>query len=277
MRERIILAAAVTLMALAAIGTTIWRYERSTTEPEPAAANALPVPPFPPRIASGETYEHCLSILADDPEAGRAIADNWAATGGGDGAAHCQGLALIATGQPALGAERMEGLGKTSLAPDLARATVLAQAAQARLMANQPARARDDVTMALALSPADTELLIQRSEAAAALSRWDDAVADLTRALTLDPRRTDALVMRAAVWRRTGQLDKALTDVNRAIAMDADNAEALLERGIERQRLGDAPGARADWQRAKGLDPNSTTADLAEQNLALLEAGPNQR
>ena len=153
MRERIILAAAVTLMALAAIGTTVWRYERSTPEPEPAAAIALPVPPFPPRIASGDAYEHCLSILADDPEAGRAIADTWASTGGGDGAAHCQGLALIATGQPALGAERLEGLGKTSLAPDLAKATVLAQAAQARLMANQPARARDDVTLALALSP----------------------------------------------------------------------------------------------------------------------------
>jgi tetratricopeptide (TPR) repeat protein len=276
MRERIILAAVLTFMALAALGTTIWRYERAP-EPEPVAATALPVPPFPPRIANGGAYEHCLSILTDDPEAGRTIADNWAATGGGDGAAHCQGLALIATGQPALGAERLEGLGKTSLAPDLARATVLAQAAQARLMANQPARARDDVTMALALSPADTELLIQRAEAAAALSRWDDAVADLTRALTLDPRRTDALVMRAAVWRRTGQLDKALADANRAIAQDADNAEALLERGIERQRLGDALGARADWQRAKGLDPNSTTADLAEQNLALLEAGPNQR
>ena len=68
-----------------------------------------------------------------------------------------------------------------------------------------------------------------------------------------------------------------MADVDRAIAMDADNAEALLERGIERQRLGDALGARADWQRARGLDPNSTTADLAEQNLALLEAGPNQR
>jgi len=274
MRERIILLVAIAVLATAAAGTTFWRYGRTGSEP---AAVALPVPPFPPRIANGEAYEQCLATLTDDPESARAVADSLASSGGGDGAAHCLGLALIATGQPALGAERLERLGKTSLAPDLARATVLAQAAQARLMANQPARARDDATLALALAPTDTELLIQRADADAALSHWDDAIADLTQALTQDQRRSDALVMRAAVWRRTGQLDKALADVDRAIALDADNAEALLERGIERQRLGDAPGARADWQRARGLDPNSTTADLAEQNLALLDAGPKQR
>ena len=61
--------------------------------------------------------------------------------------------------------------------------------------------------------------------------------------------------------------------MDRAIAIDPDNAEALLERGILRQRHGDVAGARGDWERAIALAPDRATADLAEQNLALLEAG----
>ncbi len=274
MQRRLTLVTGTALLLIAAAGTTIWRYQRA--EPEPATA-ALPVPPFPPRIASGETYEHCLAVLADDPDSAKPIADVWATGGGGDGAAHCQGLALIATGRPDLGAERLEELAKTSLAPDLARATVFAQAAQARMMANQPARADDDATQALTLAPSDPELLIRRAVVSETLGHWDAAIGDLSRALMLDAHRSDALVLRAAAWRRSDRLDLAVADADRAIGLNPDNAEALLERGIERQRLGDAAGARADWQRARGLAPNSTAADLAEQNLALLDAGPNQR
>ena len=262
------------LLLTAAGGATVWRYQ--PVEPE-QVTTALPVPPFPPRIANGGAYEHCLLVLADDPDSAKAIADGWTASGGGDGAAHCQGLALIATGHPDLGAKRLEALAQASMAPDLARATVYAQASQARLMANQPEQARDDATQAVALAPLDTELLIQRAVSLGVLGKWDAVIADLTRALTLDASRSDAVVLRAAAWRLSNRLDLASADADRAIGLDPDNAEALLERGIERQRLGDAVGARADWQRARGLDPNSTTADLAEQNLALLDAGPNQR
>ena len=275
MQRRLAVVTIIALLLVAAIGTSLWRY--GGTDPVEGTAAPLPVPPFPPRIASSDAYEQCLSALTDDPDGARLIADTLAAGGGGDGAAHCLGLALIATGQPALGAERLEQLAASSLAPDLARASVFGQAAQARLMANDPARARADATEALKLSPRDTELLIQRARASEAEDQWQKAIDDLTATLTLDPRRSDALVLRAADWRRMGRLDQAVADTDRAIMLDPENAEALLERGIERQRLGDAAGARADWQRARGLDPNSTTADLAEQNLALLDAGPNQR
>jgi tetratricopeptide (TPR) repeat protein len=236
----------------------------------------LPVPPFPPRIAESNTYEACLSTLARDPVNAVAIAEAWQADGGGDGALHCRGLALIAVGQPASGAELLEQLARHSSAPALARALVLGQAVQARLMVTQAEEAVSDATLALTLSPDDTELLIMRASAEGMMDRFKDAVDDLTEALRLDGARLDALVARAVMQRKLNRLDLAQADVSQALRLDPDNADALLERGILRQRMGDSAGARTDWERARGVDPNSTTADLAEQNLSLLEAGPQR-
>ncbi len=159
----------------------------------------------------------------------------------------------------------------------MARATVYGQADQAWLMAGDPARARAAAILALSLSPDDPDLLIDSSVAAALLERYDDAVDDLSRALDLDPKRPDALVLRAAAWRHTGHLDLAQDDVDRALAQDPESPEGYLERGILRQRRGEWAGARNDWTRARSLAPDSATSDLAEQNLALLEAGPQRR
>jgi tetratricopeptide (TPR) repeat protein len=237
----------------------------------------LPVPPFPPRIAEGGAYESCLATLASDPTSAMAIAEAWQAGGGGEGAWHCRGLALIASGKPAAGADLLEQLARQSNAPALARASVLTQAVQARMMVAQAVQAVSDATMALALSPDDGELMIMRASAEAAMERFDDAVTDLNVALRLDAARPDALLARAVMQRKLNRLDLAQADVSQALALDPDYADALLERGILRQRLGDAEGARNDWERARGVDPNSTTADLAEQNLSLLEVGPKQR
>jgi len=84
-------------------------------------------------------------------------------------------------------------------------------------------------------------------------------------------------VFRAAAAREEGHLRRAQDDIDRALAQDPEDADALLERGILRQRRGDTRGAREDWQRAMELDPDSATGDLAQQNLALLEAGPERR
>jgi tetratricopeptide (TPR) repeat protein len=240
-------------------------------------ATALPVPPFPPRITEGSAYEACLTTLSNDPISAMAVAEAWQAAGGGDGAEHCRGLALIATGQPAAGADLLEQLAARSSAPALARALVFGQAVQARLMVAQAEAAARDATLALTLSPADIELMIMRASAEGMLERLQEAVDDLNQALRLDAMRVDALVARGVMRRRLNQLDAAQADVTQALTLDPGNADALLERGIVRQRMGDASGARTDWERARGIDPDSTTADLAEQNLSLLEAGPRQQ
>lgn len=215
-------------------------------------------------------------MLNDDPRGAEDFAAGWAARGGGDGAAHCQALAQIALGNARSGAALLEQLAGQSQAPDLARASVYGQAVQAWMMADDPAHADAAATLALALSPGDVDLLVDRATAALGLDRDADAVADLDHALRLDPRRVEALVLRGAAYRHMDQLDRARDDIDHALALDPDNPDALLERGILRQRAGDPAGARDDWQQTIRLDPNGTAADLARQDLALLEAGPKQ-
>ena len=240
-----------------------------------SASSPLPVPPVPPRLVTGERYEQCLAMVPDDPRGAAVFAGSW--TDGGDGARHCQALAEIALGDVETGAGDLEHLAATSTAPPAARAEVFGQSAEAWLVAGNAARAFAVATAALALAPDDPDLLIGRAIAAVSLRRFETAVDDLTRALDTDRRRADILVLRATAWRNLDQLDLARDDIDRATAIDPENAEALLERGILRQRHNDPDGARADWDRAIDLAPDTATADLAEQNLSLLDAGPDRR
>jgi tetratricopeptide (TPR) repeat protein len=258
-------------LSLAAVCTSVLAQEAGPQ------SGRMPVPPVPPRIAQGQDYERCLAMLSNDAAGANAFADAWEATGGGEGAMHCQALAQIALGHTETGADMLEKLAGASTAPPLARASLYSQAVQSWLMSGDPARAYGDATMAIALSPDDADLLVDRSIAAATMERYMDAIDDLNCALELDPRRAEAFVFRAAAWRHENRLDLARADVDRAIAIDPENAEALLERGILRERHGDRGGARADWEQAIALAPDTATADLAQQNLALLEAGPERK
>lgn len=254
----------------------------STTGPSAAPGQGaeiepLPLPPVPPRIANGEDYERCLSLLTSDPVEADKFADAWFATGGGEGAEHCLALARIALGQADVGAAMLEKLASHSRAPDVARATVYGQATQAWLIAGDASHAYGSATLALALLPDDPDLLVDRSVAAGTLGRYQDAVDDLTHALDLDPKRADLFVYRGSAWRHLSQAGLAQDDIDRALALDPENAEALLERGILRERRNDRDGARDDWERAIVLAPGTATADLAQQDLALLDAGPDQR
>jgi tetratricopeptide (TPR) repeat protein len=279
MKARTTAMLSLAMLAVLAVSTGTWLWARALPTPPllvpfTETAENLPVPPVPPRLAEGEDYEHCMAMLTNDPAGANAFAEAWLATGGGDGAQHCLALAQIELGDPETGAATLEKLAASSHAPDLARATVFGQAGQAWLMAGDASRAYAAATLALSLSPDDADLLIDRSVAAATLERYGDAVSDLDHALARDPKRDDALVFRGAAYRHLDQIDRATEDIDHALQIDPDNADALLERGILRQRQGNREGARADWERAIALAPDTATADLAQQNLALLEAGP---
>ncbi len=238
--------------------------------------DTLPIPPVPPRISESTAYDRCLDMLPDDPSGADALATTLAASGATEPAQHCHALAQVELGNSAAGAALLDKLATTSTGPAASRAVVFGQADRAWTMAGDTAQAYHSASKALALSPDDPELLIGHAIAGIALQHCDEAAGDLDRALELDPRRSDALTLRATSRRCLGQLDQAKADIDHALVLDDDNPDAFLERGIIRQRRGDLDGAREDWQHAAELAPDTSTADLAEQNLALLDAGPRQ-
>jgi tetratricopeptide (TPR) repeat protein len=245
---------------------------------------ALPVAPYtppqriapqsPPRNAAGDeaTYQHCMSLTQKDPGAARDLAEHWQSRGGAHPADHCYAVALVELKQYKEGASRLETLAKAMVhAPNSLRAEVLDQAAQAWLLAGDPARSYAADSAALNLLPGDGDLLVDRAEAAGSEGWYDKAVADLDRVLSSDPSRVDALIYRASANRQLGKLDLALTDVDRAVGLAPNSVAALLERGDILRLKGDVNGARKDWVRVSELAPGSAADAAAKSNIERLE------
>ncbi len=269
-----LLGAGLTVL-LAAAGATGWLALRSPGAD--AAAEAPARIESAPRVADTPQYERCLAMLRGDPDEAFRFAEAWDAAGGGEGARHCAALALLSLSEADRAAERLEALAARSQAPAATRAGLFAQASEAWLMARQPNRAFAAATMGLTLTPEDPDLLVERAIALGTMGRNGEALEDLDRAVAAEPGRAEAWVLRAAALRRLDRGGEAERAIERALAISADHAEALLERGILRQLRGQTAAARADWERVVALAPDSPAADLALQNLALSEAGPQRR
>lgn len=266
---RILLAAAAVLV-LAAGGAGWWWLGGGGDD-------LLPTPPEPPRLTDAPEYERCLDMLEDDPQGARSFADSWGMEGGGEGAAHCAALAALTLGEAERAAEALERIAARSQAGIAARAAVFGQAGEAWSAAGKPLRAHAALTLALALTPSAPGLLSERAMASLALDRPAEALDDLERAVAGDPSAVEAWVLRASALRRLDRIAPAAESVAQALRLEAENVEAILERGIIRQIQGDGAGARADWERVIELAPDSSAADLAAQNMALIEAGPARR
>ncbi|HEV2336486.1 MAG TPA: tetratricopeptide repeat protein [Stellaceae bacterium] len=230
--------------------------------------------------ADAATYEHCMKLAKEDPAAARDLAEHWHDRGGAHPADHCFAVALIGLKQYKEGALRLEKLAEAMLhAPPSLRADVLGQAAQAWLLAGDPARAHATDGAALRLRPGDTDLLIDRAEAAGSAGWFDKAIADLDAVLKADPARIDALIYRASAYRQEGRLDLALADISKALTLAPDSVPALLERGDIRRLGGDIDGARRDWVRVATLAPGSPAEAAAQANIEHLDKkadGPPQ-
>jgi tetratricopeptide (TPR) repeat protein len=238
----------------------------------PAAALAAQ-PPQSTVEAEEAAYNHCMDLAKTDPGAARDMAARWAAQGGAHPADHCYAVALIGLHQYKPAAGRLDKLAEAMLttAPDSLRAEVLDQAGQAWLLAGDAARAYNDTGAALALTPNDPDILIDRAEAAGEAGWFDKAVADLDVVLKADPRRVDALIYRATAYRALNKLDPALADADAAVHLAPSSAQAVLERGNIRGLKGDLDGARQDWHTAVTLAPGGAAALAAKANLARVD------
>jgi tetratricopeptide (TPR) repeat protein len=238
---------------------------------------ALPVPPEPPRLSQSPEYARCLDLLPADPVGARGFARGWFMQGGGEGAAQCEALAQLSLGEADAAAEALERIAARSEAGLAARAAVFGQAAEAWRAAGKPQRAAAAASLALALTPQDPDLLFERALARLALDQVSGALADLDLAAVLEADRAETWIWRAAAQRRLENFRSAEDSITTALRLAPRNVEALLERGILRQLRGEVEAARRDWERVLELAADSPAADLAAQNLALIEAGPSLR
>jgi len=238
----------------------------------PALSSVVRAQPSPSRALEDQAYQDCLALMRRNPEEGFAQAQTWQATGGGLPAAHCAALSLVEMKHYGDAADRLEKLLPMAekQAPHLSVA-LLDQAANAWILADQPQRAVQLLTIALKVVPDTPDLLIDRAMAHAAMQDYTSARSDLDRALGIAPMREDAMALRAAARRQTGDTAGAMQDAEAALTIEPRMPEALLERGILRSLAGDKRGARADLIQVRLLAPDTAAAVTAGQYIEQID------
>jgi regulator of sirC expression with transglutaminase-like and TPR domain len=234
-------------------------------------AFAVSLPVAAQTIDGPQEYRTCLILAKTKPEQGWEEALAWQSLGGGEAARHCGAVALIGLGKHAEAASRLETLANESVREDGVRAQMLAQAAQAWMLAGKLQRADAAQRSALILAPNDPDILLDHAVLLAQVHHYNEVITILTGLLRRQPHRVEALVLRASAFRYQDNLPGALDDVEQALKLDADFPDALLERGMIRRLKGDDAGAREDWRRAIEAWPDSDAAETARRNLEKLD------
>ena len=158
------------LLCVLVIATGTAAAEPARSPARPTARNAE---------ADAATYDRCLKLAKQNPDAAQSLARAWHERGGAHPSDHCAAVALVGLKQYKKAATRLEALAQEmTRAPVSLRAEVLDQAGQAWLLAGDPVRAYAASSQAVSLQPNDPDLLVDRAEAAAAAGHFDKAVTD---------------------------------------------------------------------------------------------------
>lgn len=218
-------------------------------------------------------YAACMRLAQEVPVEGYKSGTAWREKGGGSAAEHCIAVSLLQLGEYAEAAARLERVASDeALSPrPETRAGLLAQAGLAWVLAGDERKAAGARDKALAITPDNVDLRVDRALSRVALEQYFEAIDDLNRALDLAPRRMDALLVRASSYRYLGQLDLARDDVERALAIDPNHPDALLERGVISRALGDNNAARKDFLAVLNLSPDGPAGDAARLNLEAMD------
>jgi len=227
-------------------------------------------------IDHASQYRSCMALARSAPQEAFDVALNWRDLGGGEAAEHCIATALAGLGHYLEAAKRLEELAKLSKKAVDIKVRLLAQAAQAWLLADNSNRAEAVLTAALKLAPDDSTLMIDRAQARAGFKDYAGAIEDLNRSIALEDRRADAFVFRASAYRLLSKLELALADIERALALKPGHPDGLLERGNLRRLRQDDDGARQDWLAVIRGDPKSPAADAARSNLENMDVKSDQ-
>lgn len=185
-----------------------------------------------------ENLEHCLDQIDKDAEIAYQDGLTWLSKGNRPAARQCTALALIALGQEAEGASRLEELAN---APDAGgieeRGVYLTQSGNAWLMAGMPEEAIVTLTNAMKLRPSDGELFKDRSRAHVMLKHWKEAASDLDNAIQLSAADAEAYRLRGYALMKQNQLEEAWQNVVTAQRLAPKDVNVLLLRGDVREAM----------------------------------------
>jgi tetratricopeptide (TPR) repeat protein len=177
-------------------------------------------------------YEACLAEIDSDPMAAYETGLAWQAQSGGWPAAHCTALAIIATGDVAEGARRLEVNAEGAVAAgSYARAVMSGRPGDAWLAAGEPAQALRAFTRGRDFAPDDAGLALGRSEAALEAGLYEVAEQAGDDAVALAPQSAEAYRLRGRARLELGALEAAEADMRAARERDPESIEVLLLRG----------------------------------------------
>ena len=182
--------------------------------------------------------EQCIEKIDHDPEGAYQDGLSWQAIGNPPAARQCTALALIALGQEAEGAARLEELASAADAGSSEmRAIYLAQSGNAWLMAGMPHEAIVTLTNALKLRSGDGELFKDRARAHVVLKQWKEAGDDLDSAIILSAGDAEAFRMRGHVRMKQDRLSEAWMDVSEAMKLSPGDVNVVVLRGEVREAM----------------------------------------
>jgi tetratricopeptide (TPR) repeat protein len=193
-----------------------------------------------PAFAQGDKQklEACVEKIDRDAEGAYQDGLTWMSRGNVPASRQCTALALIALGQEAEGAARLEELANS---PDAGgtgeRAVYLAQSGNAWLMAGMPNEAVVTLTNALKLLPNDGELFKDRARAHVSLKKWDEAGKDLDSAIVLAAGDAEAFRMRGHVRMKQNRFEEAWADVQEAMKLAPTDVNVVVLRGEIREAM----------------------------------------
>jgi tetratricopeptide (TPR) repeat protein len=254
----------LTLCALVLLGATALSSETGDRPFPPA----LSINPF----AGSDPYQDCVAAIGKKPDDAFEMALAWRDHGGGIPAERCAALALISLDQPGEAASRLGALAQRQDAGSAAeRSSLLGQAGNAWLLADQSESAEAAFSAALKLTAQDPELWVDRARARAAHGDWVNAESDLNTAIGLDKTKAEVFVLRASARHVQGNAAGYKSDIDAALELDPTYPDALVERGAIKAQTGDALGARADWLQVLLRAPDSPAADNVRKQIEALE------
>lgn len=197
-------------------------------------AIALPAVAQPP--ADEARYRACIAQIEAEPLAAYETGLAWQAQAGGWPAAHCTALAIVATGDFAEGARRLEinGEGAVAAGPR-GRAVMFGQAGDAWLAGGQPSEALRAFTRGRDFAPQDGGLALGAAEAAIEAGLWEIAAEHAGSAIALMPDSAEGYRLRGRAKLELSDLDAAESDMRAARERAPENVEVLLLRGDIRE------------------------------------------